>query len=810
MKKLFLFTTLISTICFAQQKIPLKVSDAYQTNHVSEDVSYLIDDDSTTRFNPTYPGNNTIFQPHDVIFDLSDYDPCTVKSLVFYDANGAGYDTKFYLVKKSDNTRHLFYTFDGGTFNTRQTISIPTDSQFVASKLIIETAHGGDEYPNYIQLWGTYTLHNDPVWNRPKSPLKNFLMSNCHPWDIDSIFYPHKYQALVNSGLHGVRLYSDIYADKDSATGSFQLNPEGRGFQPERTFAALLKLDSTFIPQICYQGQTLPVKATWTAHGQGNAWYKYWGTDSTLPTSYDSAAFDMYVLSLRGGRSTTGLTYNVTPQAHWYDSANVMIKGGNFYKVIEGGNEWDGWYTAHPEYTYMGGNGLAAAWSAMYDGDKGAMGAYRGVKTANTDMKFTNAGIAWDKPDLFREAVEWWRTHRGLVNGKVDIPLDVFSYHLYSGANGGQYGSSGGLNPELGMVNSMKQMVYFSNKYGNGLPIAIGEWGWDVNPSSILNAPAYGSYSAQQTRGNWGVRAILLMMQEGIDYAQWYRLYQDYYTGDPLGGNYISDNNTTQFATMALLRQNDFIPDSVTRTTVGDYFAQLSEFSDYTLDAVVRNDSVHVLRLTNGINYLYAIWSEENVANSGGTPSFIERTGTVSLAIVGNYNKRQLTDGADMMSSNSETSSGITSFSYSSKPLFIETPISSGVLPTNKFFLLKKKCILLSWDYDNNVDIQRGSDGVRWTTLARDVSQKNYQDCSPLNGMNYYRLKYDIGYSEIRAAFITQKPVQAIVYNSIGQLLEMDNNIMDTDRFQNGLKSGFYIINYSNNEVNYTSKLYHQ
>jgi hypothetical protein len=663
------------------QQIPLKVSNAYQTNHVATDVTKLIDGDTSTRFNPTYPGYTVINPPHRIVFDLTDYDPCTVKRLRYFDGYGAGYNAKFILVKKSDNSEHTFFNFTGNEFLVWRNIDIPIDSQFVASKLIIESPSGGDGYPDEIQVWGNFSLHRDPVWNRKAAPLKNFLMANCHPWDIDSLQYPGKYKALVNLNLHGLRLYSDIIADKD-ASGNYALNPEIRGFQPERTFKALLKIDSTYLTQLCFQGQSSTIKATWDAAGKSVAWDKPYGLDSTNPRSYMEVAKDMFVLAGRGGKNASVPDYPIYPQPHWYDSANEMVKGGRFYKVIEGGNEWDNWYSNDPKTTYMGGAGLAAAWSAMYDGHNSSLGSTYGVKNADPSVQFANSGIAWDRPDLFREAIEWWRLKRGVKKGRVDIPTDSWNIHSYSGSSG-QFGSSGGFPAEYGMLPQLKQMVYFSNKYGNGLPVVISEWGWDVHPNSILNAPAYGSYTAQQTRGNWAVRAICSFAEAGIDAAQWYRLYQDYYTGDPNGGNYANDNNATQFATMALLRQHNFKPDSVSRTVVGDYFKQLSEFGNYTYDTTFRGDSVHMVRFTNGANYLYALWTTESfVIDASNHPVFTERSYTYNLQITGN--KRQLVDGLDSMSSQNFDRGNIV---LKSKPIFIvhtKSQIAPIVTATDK------------------------------------------------------------------------------------------------------------------------------
>jgi hypothetical protein len=82
---------------FAQsvQRIPLKLTDAYQTNYTGQNVTNLIDGDRNTRFNPGY---HLIILPHNVVFDLSDYAPCTIKRFVLWDGAGNGYNCQFILV----------------------------------------------------------------------------------------------------------------------------------------------------------------------------------------------------------------------------------------------------------------------------------------------------------------------------------------------------------------------------------------------------------------------------------------------------------------------------------------------------------------------------------------------------------------------------------------------------------------------------------------------------------------------------------------------------------------------------------------
>jgi hypothetical protein len=193
------------------------------------------------------------------------------------------------------------------------------------------------------------------------------------------------------------------------------------------------------------------------------------------------------------------------------------------------------------------------------------------------------------------------------------------------------------LPPEIGMIPKVRGVVRVANKYGGGIPTLIGEWGYDVHSESPQNAPAYSNYTSEQSRAHLAVRAILGFSQAGAWGAEWYRLYQDYYPGDPKGGNYANDNNPTQFATMALLRQIDDDAKIIKRTLVGDYFKQLSQFGDYVFSEAIRNDSIWVLKFTDAVREMYAIWGVEKIEIDKKTniPVYIERKGSYKLNVKG-------------------------------------------------------------------------------------------------------------------------------------------------------------------------------
>lgn len=661
MKKTLFLSCLIFSLssCAQIEKIPLKVSESFANCQASQNTQYLIDDDPNTRYHPTYPGYNSIIKPFRTTFLLNDYSPCIVKRIVYFDSNGDKYNCKFILVRADNGKEVNVFTFTGDRYNETVTVDLPTDKQFVASKLIIETPSGGDGYPNYVQLWGTFTEHKQVV-NRKYYPLKNFLGVNLHPWDIDSSMYPFKYKAIVDLRVTMLRLYSNVSADKDSATGAFMLNPVRGGFQFERSFASLKKDAPWITTHICYQGQSLPIKSTWTAAGKKSHLDFPYGSDRNDPLSYEEIAKDAFILATRGGKNKNLPDYPVFTSANWWAQKQQMIKGGAFYDIIEGGNEWNAWWAGIDGY--LSGPQLAAAWSAIYDGHKKLI-KNAGAKSADKNVTVTNGGVASDRPDILFEVIDWSRKNRGYrSDGSVDLPFDVYQFHCYPSA-GGQYSSAlGGLPPELSMVPRVKSVVETANKYANGVRTLIGEWGYDVHYQSPQNAPAFSSYSAEQSRANLAIRAILGFAQVGAWGAEWYRLFQDW-------PNRIYDSVGVQFATMALLRQFDDKAKIVKRTLVGDYFKQLSQFGDYVFSEAIRNDSLRVLKFTNGTNEMYAIWAVEKIAINKKTnrPVYTERKGTYSLNIKGTI-YRFKDDGSGTMNAEKFNRGKV---SYSAKPVII-------------------------------------------------------------------------------------------------------------------------------------------
>jgi hypothetical protein len=811
MKTIFSLLLILSGVAFGQnmQRVPLKVTDAYQTNNPLQDVTFLIDSNRNTRLFST---NTAIITPHDVVFDLSGYAPCTIKRFVLYDGLFSNYNTQFVVVDTAGKEDTVF-TFTGRRYFDSDTIDIPVSKQVIASKLILRNDNGMDAYPDDMEVWGSFTDNPEPLFSRRNVPIRNLMGLVVHPWDIDHKMYPAKYPALLNLNVGSIRLYSDADGNKDPG-GAYAFNPQYHGgFHPEETFAQLKQDRPNILLQACYQRQSLNISSGWLAAGinsQLNFPLQYNNNiDRLKPSSYFNIAQDLFVLTERGGRNASLPDYNVWISPNWWEQKNVMVKGGNFYDAVEGGNEWNGWWAGYNGF--MNGSQLAAAWSMMYDGHKGAF-TNVGVKQADQTMLFTNGGIALDLPDIFHEAVDWWKDNRGyLPDGSINIPLDYYSFHCYPSASGQYSGAEGGLPPEMGMALRAKQMVYFSNKFGGRKPVYIGEWGYDVNPGSPQNAPAYGRYNAEQTRAMWAIRAICSFSEAGLDGAQWYRAYQDYIP-DPRGGNYLSDNSPLQFSTMALLRQTDD-NGNIIRTMVGDYFKQFSDlYGDYVFNNVLRNDSVWVLKFSKDTSYMYVVWGVEKVT----TPQYsrpvvnCERTGTYYLTVplnaivrIRNFND----DGSGMMQSRLDVAAGTEMpIYYSAKPQIIEVAGQGATLPVQLVSFTASKmnrAVQLNWSVENE-------DALAGYTIERSVNQisyspietieisgrRNYRviDSLPFLGNNYYRLKLKdqngtYKYSPVRLVVFNKDKTRYAAFNLLGQVLTEgvdfnDVNIKAKNRLQ--------------------------
>lgn len=430
---------------------------------------------------------------------------------------------------------------------------------------------------------------------------------------------------------------------------------------------------------------------------------------NTLST-WDSVGTYAYRWAARKGKNpnvSSFLPYT-NSGSPWLNNTNVLATNTSEWTEVM--NEPNAWWGDRDNY--LNGSALGAAWSKIYDNNKVASTSI-GSRNADTGMLVSTSGLAISTVDLNESADFWAKKNRGSrpkidvptqpntwrakTFGWVDNPYDVIQFHNYSYSGGhAQFdagGTKSGLPPEIGVaLDAVDKFVLFRNKYAPWAKVDVGEFGYDVNQGSPMNATTIGSYDSAAIAGIWLIRTLLTYNAHGVDYAQAYRLYQD-----NLGDNF---SDATQFGTMSLLRE-DATTHAISLRKSGRYFAELSEFGDYVFDSTLREDSIRVYRFKKDTNYLYAIWSVENWTNQAQDGSqkavFANRTGTFNLPIAnGTITVRQLQDVGTTMSSSSATVTGNSyPVSYDLKPTFIQTAAANMVTNAGRFIYRRGSRIIV-------------------------------------------------------------------------------------------------------------------
>jgi hypothetical protein len=748
---LIILTAFISLAAFSQQalqQIPLNASDAYANQHQKDDFSKLSDGDVLSHYTVWSPR----ILPYRITYDLGNYDNCVIKQLKYFVGNGNPSQLK-YIIKTASGQEIVLYSFPGGAWNpVYQTINL--DNAVAAKEFIIESSGGGD-FPDELELYGTYTTHTWPSVNRTVSPLKDLFGVVLKPWDIANGMFPEKQPMILSLGVDRVRLYND-YQLNHNIDGTWNMNQTTGWAQVDNMTLLKSKGIATQMDYLAFPYDPFPT------------------TDRLNPATYIQLAKDIY-------------DFGVNNKAK-----------GEYFKTMEVGNEMDRWYAGNPD-EYMDGYALAAMMSICYDGDQGKYPNV-GLKASGSSALVSLGGLAESEPYILYQIMEWSKQHRGYrVDGTIDLPFDVYSFHCYSSLEGQRQGVQGGIAPEYGMAPYYKRLDEIRNHNFPWLRIHLGEWGWDISANSSLNAPAFGQYSANQTSAMWTVRNLLLMGEFHIDASSYYRIKSDY--------DALDDGSWMPFATMALLRQESGgvkQPDGsytglqIHRTMTGDYFKQLSDIlsSGYVFQSRL-SSSPNVLKFVNGSKELYAIWQTESMAVTT-VPVFTEITSSYSLPKSGVL-RRFVDDGSGVMSS--EPYNAGTEITANAKPVLIEvspfTPLPVHLITFRAEKVNQYAVIKYAVQDAAKVEVER-STGTSWTNLGEGIFNK-LVDEHPMPGKNFYRLKMYESDGSFSYSFIIPlqfgqgKKVRLV--NSIGQTLKQGSSD-NIQAWKSELRAGVYIFLY--------------
>lgn len=593
-----------------------------------EDTAFLFDGDPNTIYNPTTPGWVSMLNPviTEVLADQK-ASVCIPRQLQYLQRNANNIGTKMYFVNKATKAKVLIYTFEGqGGYmpDTYRVFDIP--NPFDVSRIIFEAKAGGPAYPEDIKLLGDFTEKQIVLKPRTPLPLVNLLGFVCYPWNVAFDQWPSVMQPFDLLRPFRIRCYDDhpnVFA-----------NGEIKFHWNQMTNYAALK------------GMGVRVKDCI----QNHPGYPYaLGEQRKDPATYLAFARDLQKYAI------------------------VNKQNGSPVPYIQAENEIDRSWKSVEEY--MDGYAIAALSSACYDGHKGKY-PDAGVKQIG-GAKFVNPGCATDRTQILHQMRIWSEENRGYrANGSVDFPFDVYEFHWYQSLGGQYAGKPGGMPPEI-VINRVQEIVDFFREHCPEMEINIGEYGLDVHPDSDLNAPAYGKYNAQQTRGNWFVRDLMMFAKLGIDAVEWYRLCMDWYDpNDPL--NSLAENNGQFFETMDLVKGDRYAqPVNYTRRIVGDYFRQIGDIfrMGFVFDSVV-STSPYVFKFKKSDANLYVIWNLETITwpEGGGRATITENVTQYILNVKGQL--LRFVDGGDTMSSEVFNGGSIT---VDAKPIMV---IESTSTPT--------------------------------------------------------------------------------------------------------------------------------
>lgn len=442
-------------------------------------------------------------------------------------------------------------------------------------------------------------------------PIGNFLRIDAHQWDLAS--HPQQagkekrtadlQNAIISTGITGVRLYSDASVIKDDNNQTFRFNPDGRGYEQDSAIINLKARIPGFDVLYCYQNAPKPIQTAYTALNtptleNRNTQYRLPNTDPSNPATWSGLASDMAVIAARGGTNKTAPDYPVFVSPNWWDTKQQMWKGMGIYNTVEGGNEYDNGYSNNkfnpvtqqfavdPNKPALNGSQYAVVWKTYYDA----------IKKIDPNISVSTTGVMTESPQILIDALAWAQSNN---SGKPIF--DKYQFHCYPwGWAHGNIASA--LPPEYNMIPAAKKVVAAAGD----IPCIVGEWGYDLHPESNMGVRPFSNYSGEEIRSFWIMRSILGFAATGIESSYYYRIYQDY--------GLLNDNNPTIFETSSLFIKDD--QDNITRRLSGDVFYSLSKYKDFVWDATIAEDSTKVVyRFKSGEKEFYVGWAIEGVQN---------------------------------------------------------------------------------------------------------------------------------------------------------------------------------------------------
>lgn len=241
--------------------------------------------------------------------------------------------------------------------------------------------------------------------------------------------------------------------------------------------------------------------------------------ETSDPMSYKHMARIAFLFAARYGKNS-----DIDPvYDSQYSDANPPY-GLDLFEYFEVGNEPDGAWKGEDQVTMP--IELAAMYSAIYDGHKGAMGPGFGLKAADANMKFANGGLVEIKASWFKEMCRWWDANRG----PGDYPIDVLNVHHYNAwerdfnaimwSDMPAYGTP----PEKGLyLPEMKELSNFRDKVIPGAEVWVTETGYDEHYGGMHSPNDRNQIPRSRHKAAWIMRTFLTINRYSDAITQyWY------------------------------------------------------------------------------------------------------------------------------------------------------------------------------------------------------------------------------------------------------------------------------------------------
>ncbi len=229
------------------------------------------------------------------------------------------------------------------------------------------------------------------------------------------------------------------------------------------------------------------------------------GMDTEDPLSYGRHAKTFWNLAAMFGKTKIDTAQIDVTDVPKFSGLGVMSR-------FENGNEEDGNWTKY----YWSPVDYFAVSSADYDGHEGKLGKKRGLHTADSTSKLMMSGMIQLDTNRVRTLYflcqQLRKDHKFIWEGGVQ-------YHHYSNnATDNTRPPTKGVSPEEDHLREkLAKVRAFHNKLLPGIPLILGENGYDRSQQSWQSTPLLPGYSEGQSQGIMCIRSLMAAFMAGFD-----------------------------------------------------------------------------------------------------------------------------------------------------------------------------------------------------------------------------------------------------------------------------------------------------